>query len=416
MPEAGGIDTSIYKSIAPPANPLQMLPAAEQVNRLSLFPLVQRQQEAATKEAELGLAGHGLDFARQGVAALAGNPNLSKRDVIDYLTSLSRQPGMGVVPTQQFINEVNGLPNDRKSLMDWVTRQQTAAIGPGAGAGEAVIGVTPEGREIKGTVAQRLRKAVNLDQQPGAAAIPGSAPALGSQTAQQPGQGYVTAQPPGFEERQKGAALTDVKLADDLSREIEGAPQRRALLGNIMDLADKFTPGPGAAESKTVKAFINRNIPLPEGWKFDQKSIASQEEFAKQAAQFAQKQFDTIGGTGTDAKFNSAFTVSPNEALSKMGIKGISRLLLGNEDAIKAKNDAWLRASAADPSLSYRRFSSDFSSRFDPRVFQFKYIPQAEREKYIENMDRTDRKTFLQNLVYAHKQKLISFPISGGEK
>ncbi len=218
-----------------------------------------------------------------------------------------------------------------------------------------------------------------------------------------------TTVPMGFPERQAGGAAIDVRLADSLAHQVEGSQSRRALLGNLMDLSDRFEPGPGASQSKEAMSFINRNLPLPEGWKFDRKSIADQEEFAKQAAQFAQQQFETIGGTGTDAKFNSAFTVSPNEAMSRMGIKQVSRLLLGNEDAIQAKNKAWLDASATDPNLSYRRFSQEFQSHFDPRVFQFKYVPAKERQEYFDKLDPADAARLLHDMTYARRQGWVNY-------
>jgi hypothetical protein len=278
-------------------------------------------------------------------------------------------------------------------------------------------GIGPNGEQLfmtrNGLIARDAARggaAAGAGGRSGAPAAPGP-PGVGGGARMQPGGGVAVpaSLPPGVATRQEGAAATDVRLADSLAHEAEGSQQRRALLGNIMDLSDKFTPGPGAHESAVAKNFINRNIPLPEGWKFDQKSIANQEEFAKQAAQFAQKQFDTIGGTGTDAKFNSAFTVSPNEALSGMGIKGISRLLLGNEDAIQAKNKAWLDASGADPNLSYRRFSQDFQSHFDPRVFQFKYVPSKERQEYFDKMEPQDQARLLHDMTYARKNGWVSY-------
>lgn len=271
---------------------------------------------------------------------------------------------------------------------------QGTALGPG-GVSERVAGPPTDA----GAPTMRSKGATILEE----AAPPAAAAGSGSS------RGTAVGLPPGVARRQEGAAETDVQLAGALSHEAEGSQQRRALLGNLIDLSGKFEPGPGASESKYAKAFINRNIPLPEGWKFDTKSIADQEEFAKQAAQFAQKQFDTIGGTGTDAKFNSAFTTSPGETMSRLGIKGVSSLLMGNEDAIQAKNKAWLDASAANPNLSYRRFSQDFQSHYDPRVFQFKYLSGKERQDYFAKMEPQDQARLLHDMTYARKQGWVSY-------
>lgn len=215
--------------------------------------------------------------------------------------------------------------------------------------------------------------------------------------------------PPGFAERQVGGANTDVQLAGNLSEAAEGAPQRIALLGNLENNLSKFTSGPGADWTKVAKAFVNRNVPLPAGWQFDPSSIASQEEFVKQATQLAQQQFGAIGGTGTDAKFASAFQTNPNDTLSQLGNGSIIRLLKGNEGALRAKNNAWLSAQSQNPALSYRDFSNQFNANFDPRVFQFQYFTPAQRQAYYGNMNPNDQQRFLHALAVAQKNGWVSF-------
>jgi hypothetical protein len=83
--------------------------------------------------------------------------------------------------------------------------------------------------------------------------------------------------------------------------------------------------------------------------------------------------------------------------------------LLGNEDAIQAKNSAWLKASGEDPSLSYRQFSNNFTKNFDPRVFQFKYMNQEERQKYIDKLEPNDQYRLLGNIAFAKKHGWINY-------
>ncbi len=125
--------------------------------------------------------------------------------------------------------------------------------------------------------------------------------------------------------------------------------------------------------------------------------------------QLAQQQFQTIGGTGTDAKFSSAFETSPNEALSSLGNKGIIRLLKGNEDAIQAKNEAWLKASAADPNMSYRQFSAAFNTNFDPRAYQFKYMSKEERQAAYDAMNPEEQKRFLSAVKFARDRGYVGY-------
>jgi hypothetical protein len=221
-----------------------------------------------------------------------------------------------------------------------------------------------------------------------------------------------TGVPPGFQERAAGAANIDTKLAEGWANAAEGSPARIAILGNLQDTLSKFTSGPGADWTKVGKAFVNRNVPLPTGWKFDPSSIGAQEEFGKQAESLVQSQFQTIGGTGTDAKFNSAYSTSPHDTLSQLGNEGIVRLLKGNEDAIQAKNSAWLAKVEANPNASARQFSQDFNNHFDPRIFQFKYLTPAERQAYVAKMDPQDQQRFIYNATVARKNKWIDYDMS----
>lgn len=205
---------------------------------------------------------------------------------------------------------------------------------------------------------------------------------------------------------------------NELTKAADGTNTRLAMLGNLEHDLGKFTAGPGADWTRVGKAWVNRNIPLPPGWQFDPKSIASQEEFNKQAAMLAQAQFQAIGGTGTDSKFDSAFKTSPNETLSQLGNKGIIRLLKGNEDAIRAKNEAWLRwLEEGNPENSYQRFSYRFNQHFDPRVFQFRYLSPKERQDYVNGLDADEQGDFLRNLTYATKEGWVKYePPKGGRK
>ena len=227
--------------------------------------------------------------------------------------------------------------------------------------------------------------------------------------------GPAASLPPGFEAAAVGIGGQSAASANSLTQANDTSMVRKGMLGNLEDDMRKFTTGPGADWTKLAKSWINRNVPVPKSWQdaggvLDVKSIASQEQFNKQSAMLAQQQFAAIGGSGTDAKFNSAFTTNPNEALSQLGNTGIIRLLKGNEDAIQVKNkewQAWLK-SGKGPN-TYPAFSADFNDKFDPRVFQFKYIAPADRQAYVDNMDPVEKLRFLHDLTYARKKGWVNF-------
>jgi len=295
------------------------------------------------------------------------------------LTTLSSMlPG---IPSQTIAGWHHLIVDDPNGLAHGIQTAQNMAIGPAGGAQPTAAPPTPTGAPRRTTIAQ----------------------------ANYGGGTYPVGTEPGFAERQAGYANLDTQLAGNLANAAEGSPGRIALLGNLQDALTKFTAGPGADWTKVAKSFVNRNVPLPAGWQFSPSSIAGQEEFVKQAAQLAQQQFQAIGGTGTDAKFSSAFTTNPNDTLSQLGNQNIIRLLKGNEAALQAKNNAWLTASSTNPRLSYRQFSNAFNASYDPRAFQFQYMSPSERSTYVANMDPNDRARFLNALTTARINKWINF-------
>lgn len=247
----------------------------------------------------------------------------------------------------------------------------------------------------------------------GAPIIPEAPPAPVGGTPQPSGPAATL--PPGYMEAAHGEAQAAASGANSLLAANDTSMARKAILGNLEDELQHFTSGPGADWSRVAKSFINRNFPVPPSWQaaggvLDLKSIASQEEFNKQAAMLAQSQFQAIGGTGTDAKFNSAFTTSPNEYLSKMGNEEIIDLLKGNEDAIQVKNAEWQRWLAeGNGPQTYPQFSAEFNSHFDPRTFQFQYVAPKDRQAYIDRMDKPERQRFLYDLTYAMKHNWVNF-------
>jgi len=226
--------------------------------------------------------------------------------------------------------------------------------------------------------------------------------------------GPMTSQPPGFDPAAAAVGANSAAQGVALTAANDSSPQRKAILGNLEDLVGKFEPGVGAGWELVAKNFANRNLPVPKSWQekggvLDLKSVASQEEFNKLAVQLAQQQFATIGGTGTDAKFSSAFETSPNDALSKLGNKTIIQLLKGNEDAIQAKNKAWQKWQKDHGPQTYGEFSTQFNEKFDPRAFQFKYVPPKERQAYVDGMADEDKISFLTNLTHARKEGWVNF-------
>lgn len=204
-------------------------------------------------------------------------------------------------------------------------------------------------------------------------------------------------------------AEASADLGNQLVAAANQAPVTDAILQNLDKTLKDFTSGPTADWKRVGKAFVNANIPdsLRDKIGFDPKSIASQEEFNKQAYNLAQSQFQALGGTGTDAKLSSAMSTSPNEMISKEGNQGILRMLRGNNDALKVKAREWNKWKKDHGEDSYSEFSDQFNEHFNPRIFQIKYLPASERQEWYEAMSTEDKRAFEQAAKYAKKKEWL---------
>ncbi len=208
---------------------------------------------------------------------------------------------------------------------------------------------------------------------------------------------------PGVAQAATTTAESSAQMGNQLVAAANEVPVTRGILDNLERELKSFTPGPGADWRRVGKAFANTVIPesLKAKIGFDPKSIADQEGFNKLAYNLAQTQFQALGGTGTDAKLNSTMATSPSELLSKEGNEGIIRLLKGNTDALNAKAKAWNKWKGVNGENSYPEFAEDFNANFNPRVFQFKYVPKGERQSWYKSMSKEERRAFEEAGDYA---------------
>jgi hypothetical protein len=230
-------------------------------------------------------------------------------------------------------------------------------------------------------------------------------PAMSSAAGGIPGA-LPTSQAPGVAEAQTKTAAAGAEQGINLQRSADGVPTRKAMFAQLETDLDQFTAGPGADWQNVAKAWANRNV-LPGSMQFDPKSIASQEQFNKQAVMVAQQQFQALGGTGTDSQLSSTMKTSPNAALSEMGNRGIIQLLKGNEDAIDAKNQAWQKWKTQYGADSYDKFSTKFNQVYNPLVFQTQYMSHDEITNLQKKLSPKDAQKFAQSYAVAKSQGWI---------
>lgn len=197
------------------------------------------------------------------------------------------------------------------------------------------------------------------------------------------------------------AAAGAVQQAQGLRTAAEKTPETAAALMNIRDQMGKFQPGPKANWTYLLGALSQQLGVAPpkvtEG-------VAAQEEFNKLATQFINSQVGALGGTGTDAKLESARHGSPNEFMSKEGIMNVTNLMLGLNDAVKAKNEAWQKwLDAGNTPATYGKFQTQFNQIYNPRVFQSVYMNDAQRQTMMKNMAPKEREQFEKDWVRARK-------------
>lgn len=201
--------------------------------------------------------------------------------------------------------------------------------------------------------------------------------------------------PPGAEESIKATAENSAQNGINLSNRAQAVPDNKAIYDNMNDILNSGDFSSGSVAQKLRDSFKSVGL--------NPQSVASQEEFSKLANMIGQKQFQAIGGTGTDAKLESGMSVSPNTALSNLGNKGIIALLKGNEDAIQIKNNEWQKYKAAngnDPT-TYQTFSQQFNQQYDPRVFQAQYLSPTERSRFLSGMAPTEKAQYLKDYQIA---------------
>jgi hypothetical protein len=309
-----------------------------------------------------------------------------------------QQTEAGVLPPEraaQINAEIAALGNDRRKLREYGYNHYATASGLNAVA-PTQVGVDKAGAPVIGTQGGLARATTASTINP--AGVGGKAAPTGITVGQAPGEAESSAK----------TKIAGAEQGISLQKQAEGVPIRKGMLANLEDAIDHFKPGKGAEWENVAKNFANRNI-LPTAFQFDPKSIASQEEFNKQATQLAQQQFAALGGTGTDSQLSSAFKSNPNSELSKQGNKGIIQLLKGNEDALAAKNAEWQKWQATHGPSDYAGFQQQFNQTYNPRVYQAQYMTPDQIQDMRKNMSEKDQAQFLKDYVALKKQGHITF-------
>ncbi|AQS90457.1 hypothetical protein A0U94_05220 [Gluconobacter albidus] len=203
---------------------------------------------------------------------------------------------------------------------------------------------------------------------------------------------YPTQQPanPGYQSAPAAgqtAALTETAQAgaqgaNALMQASANRNDRMAALGNMSSDLEGFTSGPG---SERIRHFASVFDNWTGGnWKSGE--IENAQSFNKWAQNLANAQSQALG-TGTDSKLAAAVHASPNSALQGSTNRLMIHQLMGNEDAINAKAQAWQKAGLQP--AQFQQWNQQFSQSFDPRAYQLLRMTPDERKTVFQGMKKS---------------------------
>lgn len=194
--------------------------------------------------------------------------------------------------------------------------------------------------------------------------------------------GYQAAPAAGQTEAIAATARAGAEGANALMQASANRNDRLAALGNMSSDLEGFTSGPGSEHWRHLASVFDNWT----GADFKSKEIESAQSFNKWAQNLANAQSQALG-VGTDSKLAASVHANPNSSLQGSTNRLMIHQLMGNEDAINAKAQAW-KSSGLQPA-QFQQWNQQFSQGFDPRAFQMIRMSPAERSTYIDGLKKS---------------------------
>ncbi|WP_406586550.1 hypothetical protein [Asaia lannensis] len=201
-------------------------------------------------------------------------------------------------------------------------------------------------------------------------------------TQQAENPGYQAAPAAGQTEAIAATAKAGAEGANALMQASANRNDRLAALGNMSSDLEGFTSGPGSEHWRHLASVFDNWT----GADYKSKEIESAQSFNKWAQNLANAQSQALG-VGTDSKLAASVHANPNSSLQGSTNRLMIHQLMGNEDAINAKAQAW-KSSGLQPA-QFQQWNQQFSQSFDPRAFQMIRMTPAERTTYIEGLKKS---------------------------
>lgn len=190
--------------------------------------------------------------------------------------------------------------------------------------------------------------------------------------------GFTMGPAPGTIEAQKATAEASAKAANALMQAASQRNDRMAMLGNMATDLTGFSSGPGYERLRKYAAIFDNwtGSGLMSG------QIESAQSFNKWAQQLANAQAQALGAS--DARLGAAEHANPNSSLQEGTNRMMIHQLMGNEEAINAKAQAWQKSGL--PASQYQQWNQNFSQNFDPRAFQLLKMTPEEQQIMFKGM------------------------------
>lgn len=212
----------------------------------------------------------------------------------------------------------------------------------------------------------------------GSGRYPNTQPPSGGNSSGPQQGGYVVGPPAGQVQAQQATAEASAKSANALMDAAAHRNDRLAMLGNMASDLTGFSSGPGYERLRKAAAFFDNWT----GAGLMSSQIESAQGFNKWAQQLANAQAQALGAS--DARLGAAEHANPNSGLQEGTNRMMIHQLMGNEEAINAKAQAW-QASGL-PASQYQQWNQKFSQNFDPRAFQLLKMTPEEQQTMFKGM------------------------------
>ena len=307
-----------------------------------------------------------LDAARNkflidGLGSAANDPNINLGKVQSLAVTMARNLK---IPGAHVNNWLDGMPADKPGIQARLTEMRNLAIGSAGLSTPTESGVNEEGAAITAP-----RDVYNYKTAGG-----------GIPSGLAPGEGGLMESSAGRASALQGTAST--------------SPQYRADLANLKQMSKVLDiGGPTVAYEKKFGQLAQR-FGLPSTLTLDQ--LKASEEFDKIANNIALSQGKALGGT--DATRVLSVGSTPSSSMSRYGREGVISLLEGNQDYVDRAREQWLEARSNNtPASKHDQFMHSFGKNFDVRVFQFNRLDRANKQKFVDTLDRSEIPAFEQS-------------------